>query len=258
METKVNYTVVGAFVIILLSAIILAIIWLSSGLSTEKYSYYKVYMKEAVSGLSLDSPVEYNGVNVGTVSTIRIDHKNPRIVILLLKIKSSTPVTMGTRAKLDIRSISGVSYILLEDKGTDMRPLKRISGQTFPVINTTPSIFVRLDTVLTELSTSFHQLSSSVQSLLNPENLRSIKLTLKNISKFTTTLAVNTPELENILHDTSQAARVIKSKTLPSADQAISNINNLTGNLSEVSEELKQNPSVIIRGRAQPELGPGE
>jgi phospholipid/cholesterol/gamma-HCH transport system substrate-binding protein len=88
METNVNYTIVGIFVISIISVIILAIIWLSSGLSTQTYTIYKVLMQESVSGLSPDSVVEYNGVNVGSVTTIQINKKNPQIVEVLLKIDS--------------------------------------------------------------------------------------------------------------------------------------------------------------------------
>jgi phospholipid/cholesterol/gamma-HCH transport system substrate-binding protein len=116
METNVNYTVVGAFVIVLFSSIVLAIIWLSAGFSTEKYTTYEVLMKEAVTGLSLEAPVEYNGVNVGTVTSIRIDKQNPHVVELLLKIKSDTPISKGTRARLNVRTLSGVAFILLQDK----------------------------------------------------------------------------------------------------------------------------------------------
>src|SRR3990167_263035 len=99
MEANVNYTVVGLFVIILTAAFVFGIIWLSSGAYWEKeYQTYQVFMQESVSGLNIDSPVEYNGVNVGTVSYISIDQKNPKLVQVLLSIKQGTPITLGTRA----------------------------------------------------------------------------------------------------------------------------------------------------------------
>src|SRR5436190_274322 len=107
METKVNYTMVGAFVIILTAIIILIIIWLSSGLSSKPYTIYKVYMHEAVNGLNQGAAVEFNGVNVGSVYKIRINKDNPQIVELLLKVRKDAPVTAGTRAKLDLRSLTG-------------------------------------------------------------------------------------------------------------------------------------------------------
>src|SRR5687768_2587669 len=111
METKVNYTIVGAFIILLIAAICLGIIWLASGLSLEKYTTYLVYMQESVSGLSVDSTVEYNGVDVGKVKSIELNHKNPQLVEVLLSIKSTTPITRGTSATLTSRGVTGVVYI---------------------------------------------------------------------------------------------------------------------------------------------------
>lgn len=258
METNINYTAVGAFVIALIAAIILAIIWLSAGLRVEHFTRYKVYMKEAVSGLSLDAPVEYNGVNVGAVKSIKINHKNPQLVELLLDVNTGAPITQGTRAKLDIRSLTGVAYISLRDTGTNMEPLVALPGQEYPVINTTPSILVRLDTTLTQLnysfkqiSESFHQVSNAVRSMMDQQNLNSIKQILGN-------LQVATEQLAPLLQTGKSSLQLIQSQTVPAANQAFIKMDKVTDNLFDVSTQLKQNPSRLIRGNAPQELGPGE
>lgn len=244
METNVNYTMVGAFVIALIAALIVIILWLSSGLSAESYQIYKVYMNESVSGLSTGGAVEFNGVNVGTISSIKICKQDPKLVILLLKIKADTPVTYGTRAKLDIRSLSGSTYMQLEDKGLDIRPLKALPGQDYPVIPTLPSIFVRLNTTLTQISDSFRQISDSMNHLFDRENLQSIKESLINLRQLTSVL--------------TKASQSFKVETLPAANRAFTNIGNFSEDATGLSSELKQNPAVIIRGRAALPLGPGE
>ena len=182
METNVRYTLAGTFVLLLLALIVFSVIWLSSGISTEKYSYYTVFMKESVTGLNKDGPVEFNGVEVGTIDDMIINKQNPQLIELRLKIKSPTPITVATKAKLALRgALSGAAFILLEDKGTNKTPLVRKEGEPYPVIPTVPSILVRLDTTLTQLSDSFRQISTSVKSLLSPENLEAIKRVLKKI-----------------------------------------------------------------------------
>jgi phospholipid/cholesterol/gamma-HCH transport system substrate-binding protein len=253
METNINYTVVGAFVIILTAFIVVGIIWLSSGASSNvEYSFYKVYMKESVSGLNVNAAVEYNGVSVGAVTNIEINPRNPQLVELLLRVKSSTPITQGTKAKLDMKTLSGLAFILLEDKGTDMRPLRARRGEKYPVISTTPSLLVRVDTALTQLNASFQQISASITSLLNPENIRSIKQILQASENTLRLIETQT------LPSTNNAMRLFESQTIPAANDAMMNLNNVARNLSDVSNEIKQNPAVLIRGREQPALGPGE
>lgn len=189
METNVRYTLAGTFVLVMLVLITSGVIWLSSGITTEKYSYYTVFMKESVTGLNKDGPVEFNGVEVGTIDDMIINKENPQLVELRLKIKSSTPITAGTKAKLALRgALSGAAFILLEDKGTDKTPLVKKENEPYPVIPTTPSIIVRLDTTLTQIGNGFRQLnenftqiSSAVKGLLSPENLRAIKRLLQKL-----------------------------------------------------------------------------
>lgn len=272
METNVNYTIVGIFVLALVASIIFAIIWLSSGFSFETYSTYMVYMQESVTGLNTESPVEYNGVNVGSVKTIELNRRNPQQVEVKLSIKSSTPITRGTVAMLATRGITGITYIALKDNSSDLRPLVAQHGYPFPVIKTAPSIFMRIDTALSQLSSNFHQISQSLQSLLDKDNQRSIKSILFNLNQITRTLANNGRKMDNILENTSKASlqlvplmksstttiRMLETQTLPAAYRALSNLDEVTRTLSEVSVELKQNPSILLRGVNRQTLGPGE
>jgi phospholipid/cholesterol/gamma-HCH transport system substrate-binding protein len=272
METNVNYTLVGIFVISLLAVIITTIIWLSSGLTSDTYVTYKVYMTESVSGLSIDSPVEYNGVSVGSVNSIDLNQKNPQLVELLLKIKSTTPITQGTVAMLNVKGLTGIAYIALQDKGTDTTPLVVMNDQPYPIIKTAPSFFLRLDTAVTKLNDNLHQVSNSIRMLLDQENLRSIKETLANLSKLTGALAANSENFNIILQNAATASaqfgplmksstnamQVLSSETLPSANAAASNLATISNNLSAASAAVKGNPAVLIRGRAPHALGPGE
>lgn len=258
METNVNYTIIGLFVITIVSFIILAIIWLSAGLSTEKFSIYKVYMQESVSGLSPDSVVEYNGVNVGGVKSIELNRRNPQLVELLLKIKSNTPITRGTKAKLNAKGLTGITFIELLDKGTDTAPLVAADGDEYPVITTVPSFFLQLDTALKQLNDSFRALSVSVRNLLDQENLNSFKMILLNLKDISGNIAANRGQVTSILHNTSAATQQLSpvlqsfsSQTMPQLDQTLTNV-------SDFSDELKRNPTVLLRGKAERKLGPGE
>ena len=272
METNVNYTLAGAFVITLVAAIVLSIIWLSAGFSLEQNKTYMVYMQESVTGLNIDSPVEFNGVNVGAVKDIQLNHFNPQIVEVLVNIKTSTPVTRGTTATLATRGVTGFTYVALKDTSQDLRSLVQRHGQPYPVITTSPSLFVRLDTALSQLSTDLRQVAESMQSVLDKENQLSIKDTLHNLKELTGNLAANSHKLDIILDNTAKASRqfvpllqssttalhLLETQTLPSTYRILSNLDEMTRTLSTVARELKQNPAVLIRGTRPQPLGPGE
>lgn len=272
METNINYTVVGVFVITLIGAMILAIVWLSSGFSLAQYRTYELRMTESVSGLSIDSPVEYNGVNVGAVSKISLEPHNPRVVDVLLSINTTTPITYGTVATLNTRGLTGIAIVALKDKSLDLRPLVKENGQDYPIIQTAPSFFVRLDLALTELSTNLKNVTKSINSLLSPENQQSITSMLKNLNYITDNLAGNTEKLDQIIVNTASASkqfppllqstlnamRMFESQTMPATYRLMNNLDNMTRNMTEISAEIKQNPSILVRGRVPAPMGPGE
>lgn len=251
METDVRYTIAGIFVIVLVAFITLGIIWLSAGFSVETYTIYQVNMKESVSGLSVDAAVEYNGVNVGTVKNIRISPKDPEQVEVLLRIRSSTPITQGTAATMSMRGLTGVTFVALRDKGTDKHKLKKLPGETYPIINTAPSILMRFDQALTEMNATFRRISASIEKLLNDENLNYMRDILHNIKTLTL-------ELQPIIHSSVDTINVFNRETLPRTNQAISNLDTIMGDISSIANEIKDNPSVMLRGKSPPPLGPGE
>ena len=272
MDTNVNYTVVGLFVILLTAMLAVSIIWLSSGLSVHKFSTYLVYMRESVSGLTNDGPVEYNGVSVGNVKRIELDHQNPNIVVLTLKLRSDTPITISTVATLSSRGLTGITFLALKELGTDRRPIRILPGQAYPVIRSMPSLLSRLDTFMSKMGENFTRISIAVTQLLNSQNQREIRDILVNINKITDTIAGERKDInlmmKNFTSVTQQAIPFMQSsrnlvqlmqiETLPATNKLLLNLNTISSNLVDVSKDLKRNPSVIIRGKAQPSLGPGE
>jgi len=265
MDTKVNYTVVGAFVIGLVAALIFMIIWLSAGITTQTYKYYAIYMNEAVTGLNIDSPVTYNGVEVGTVKTMTLNEKNPQQVKLLLKVISDTPITEDTRATLNAKGLTGITFVSLQNIGPSLIPLKKIPGEEYPIIQAAPSLLNRLDTVVTDLSAELNDISKSLQSVLDTENRHAFKETLQNLNKISANIAANNKNMTIILQNTAKATQQLpitiqtfNNQTLPAANQLLSSLQNVGDNLTIITNQIKQNPSILIRGQTPPPLGPGE
>ncbi len=272
MEPKVNHTIVALFISALLASILLMIIWLSSEFSLEKYSTYLVYMTESVNGLIVNAPVEYNGVEVGEVTNIQLDENNPSLVKLLIRIKSSTPVTRGTVATLASRGITSSTLVTLKDKGKDLRPLLCIGDQPYPVIPSGPSLFARLDIALSRLAGNFKQVNIALQTLLDIENLQNIKRSLANLDRVTVVLKENNKHINLILTNTAKfsqdlfpfiksstnTAQVLQSQTLPVAYRILANLNNMSRTLADLTNDVRQNPSILIRNTSPQAQGPGE
>lgn len=197
MESKVNFALVGAFVLILGATVIGGVLWFSSGKSYGKtYDTYLVYIGESVSGLTLDAPVRYRGVQVGGVRRIELAPGDPEQVKLTLDIERGTPVKQDTEARLSVQGLTGIAHIDLSGGSRESPLLKPARGQKFPVIRTGPSLMRRLDVGVTTLIANVNRSSENFNALLNEENRVALSRTLASLDRLSAMLAAHTDEMD--------------------------------------------------------------
>lgn len=285
MDPKVNYTAVGIYVVILSMALAAIVLWLSTE-HVRQYNRYLVYIKESVAGLTEKAPVKFNGVDVGYVDQITIDPEDPQEVKLILKIDASTPITKSTTATLMAQGITGTTYVGLKSKTPNAPPLQKHKNEPYPVIPSEPSLLVQLNEALREVTTglrgmsdSFKGMSEGVKNLLNQENMTA----LRNILAKTSTASNQFPDTiqkfqgaavgltsaseqvkitlqnsENAIRGLDVAIKNLTDQTLPEIYQAAHSIKQTLADVKAVASQMKQNPSVIIRGTKPIPPGPGE
>lgn len=208
MESKVNFALVGAFVLLLGTLFVGAILWLSSNKSYRTtYDTYQVYMDESVSGLSLDAPVRYRGVQVGGVRAITLAPRNSEQVQLTLDIKRGTPVKEDTLAILRVQGLTGIAHIELSGHSPSAPPLKAATGDQYPVIRTSPSLMLRLDSAVTTLLGNLNRSSERINTLLDDKNRQTMQQTMAHLEQLSAMLAKNSQTIDSGLN---QAARAME------------------------------------------------
>lgn len=206
MEAKVNFAAVGAFVLILGTALIASVLWLSSGKSLRKaYDTYLVYMIESVSGLSLDAPVRYRGVQVGAVRRIALAPDDVEKVQLTLDIERGTPVKQDTVAILQTQGLTGIAHVELAGGSRASPPLAALPGEDYPVIRADPSLMVRLDAAVTALLTNLNRSAEQFNALLDDANRRAFTEALANLNAVSRTLAGRSAEIDSGMANASKA-----------------------------------------------------
>ena len=262
MGTKLNYAAIGAFVMGLIAAFIIIAFWLAANTSSKSYNTYAVYMQESVSGLSQDAPVKYNGVVVGSVNQIKLNPDNPQEVILLLKIETGTPITEATTATLTTQGITGIAFIELKGGHIGAPPLTAKEDEDYPVIKNSPSLLLRLDIALSDLTSRLINVSAGLNKLLNPENQKAFKESLANIAKltnsFNTQLPTTVKSFNKFTDEAASTFKTLSEDSLPETTETIAKLRSVSNELLNLSRDLEQNPSMLIRGRASPPPGPGE
>jgi len=208
METKLNQTVVGVFVLVLGAAGIAAVLWLGSGrLSQKEYRPYLAYFTESVSGLNLHAPVKSRGVAVGSVREISLDPTNPERVQLLLEVEKGTPVKEDTVAILGVQGLTGIAYIELSGGTRDSPTLREAPGDGAPVIRTGPSLMRRLDTAGTTLLSDLDESARRLNDVLDKDTRANLRAAIADLRQVTQAFAHRSADLEAVVAGTALMAR---------------------------------------------------
>lgn len=261
MESKINYTVVGFFVITLSILAVITGFWLTAARSHKAYTIYQVYMNESVGGLSEQAPVKFNGVQVGYISKIELNYKNMQQSHLLLAIEEDVPITTSTVATLHSQGITGVTYLGLKAQTPDAPLLQKKPGERYPEIKAGPSFLLQIDITIREVANKLKEASNAISRLLDTENLKNIKATLDNIQKASEELPSTVQRISQasaqVTNAMAQTKNTLHNLSAPSVE-LIQRLEGTASNLEQLTNELKQNPSMLLRGKQSEPLGPGE
>ncbi len=244
MESKINYTIVGVFVILLLAGLIAFVFWLGKYGYKQKYDYYYVHMSESVAGLSPESSVKYRGVDVGIVEKIQLNPENSEEVDLLLKLKHGTPIKVDTRAKLNSFGLTGLTYVELAGKRKDAPLLAR--GDQIPTIPTVPSTFARLDESLTIISEKLGRALDKIARLLSDQNLKNLADILSEMKTMTSDISAQLQGL-NRLVDSSMAMEEKITKAFARVESAAVSVEKMAGSLKHEYADSDQNLVKLVR-----------
>ncbi len=240
METKVSYSIVGAFVLVLGAVLVAGVLWLASGGAWQKqYGLYLAVMDESVAGLNLNAPVKFNGVDVGKVRAIELDHVNPNRVNLLFAIERGTPVREDTIAVLKTQGLTGIAYVELSGGAAGSPPLGTLAGNEYPVIRTKPSLSARLENVLTSVLTRLDGTSNAINAILSAENQAAFRSALADIAIVARTIAAR--------RDTIDAGITQAGRTLDNTARATVQLEAVVARIGRSADAVEKMGNEVAR-----------
>ncbi len=273
MKMSVENLARVAFALVILVGVVIGFAWYL--LSSGQYTTYQIVTRDSVSGLIVDAPVEFHGVEVGKV--VKVELTNPRLVTVLLTIRKDVPITAGTVATITSRGLAtrgftGYVYISLEDSGADPHPLVAEGDNHFPRIATAPSRSVNLDTAISQVNENVQYMTELLRSTLDQNTIASFKQSVDNLQQVTRTLANNNRKLNSIIVNTAQASnqfkpllessndtvKALQFQILPEAYRTIDKMDRLSESLNGIASKIDREPSILLRGSVSPMPGPGE
>lgn len=243
MESKVNYTAVGLFVVLLGALLGGLAWWLATGGQQIPTRPYLIYATDNVSGLKTDSNVLYRGVTVGKVASIEIDPKNPALIRIEVNIDRNVPIRNDTVAQLSPLGVTGLSAVNLIG-GASSTPLPTPPGEPEPVIPYKPSVFTQIEGGINDAAITLARISQRVDALLSPANVQSISDTLRNLQTLSSTLAANQTNIDQTFANARQTSANLvqmsaQGSTLMRQSQAlVQRLDGVTAQLGAVMPQI--------------------
>lgn len=268
METRAHHVLIGAFTIAVVAAGVLFALWLAKISLNRQFHYYDVLFTEAVTGLSTGSAVQYNGIQVGEVSQLKLDPRDPRKVLARIRVTADTPVKTDTRAKLGLVGFTGVAFVQLSGGAPDTPLLLPTSKDPVPTIPAESSALTKLLSSGTDVVTSLNVILDRLGQVVSSKNVATINRTLANIDRTTAALASERDDLRTLIQQATAAAGELNQalasanqlvsgparQTLQSAQQAMVSLQQSTATLSRLLTENQGSLASGLRGVDQ--IGP--
>jgi paraquat-inducible protein B len=242
MGTKINPTVIGAFVVGAIALAVVGVLLFGGGQFFREKFTYVLYFDGSVQGLNVGAPVVFRGVQVGQVSKVEAlaDPKDLTIRIAVfvelvrgsLKVKGGTisdphkavegMIQRGLRASLRMQSfVTGLLYVNL-DMHPDT-PIKRLGLDTqYPELPTMPT---EMEQMLATVQQTLAELGKlPLEALLN-EVLGTFKrlnglLEVPELKKALEALDGLTVSANQLLHNADGQVGPLGAKLAAAADSA--------------------------------------
>lgn len=251
METRANYTIIGAFTLAVVAAAFGFVYWFAGPEDTSGRKVYEIIFSESVAGLREGNSVLFNGIPVGQVTQLGLVPGQPGQVKVLVGINRNVPVLADARAGLQMQGITGIVAVMISGGKPDAAPLA-IGPDGYPRI---PAAGTLGFAGLVDSAQNVAQRIQQVLDAIKPEDVSKI---VNNVETFSSALAARSDDVSNVLRRsdelverlntvannvdsvvlTLKGAMEDKNGLLVQATEAASSVRVLANNLDQRTAEL--------------------
>lgn len=224
METRANYVLIGSFTLAVLAAAFGFVLWFKQAGTAQTRIAYRIVFDGAVSGLRTGANVNFNGIRIGEVDSVKID--DPHTVVAMIKVERKAPVRKDTTIGLEFQGLTGIAAIAMKGGAVDA-----------------PEVQPDDDGILTLRADSqsgqdFTEAARAVLQNVNrvvSENQDSVRNAVKNIEAFSAALSENAKRIDSIM---SGLEMMMNKDGKGELQAAVASFKELSDNLDKRTAEI--------------------
>lgn len=237
METKANYVAVGAFVLLGVLGLLIALLWLAGAQYQKEYAYYRAYFSGSVTGLGKGTPVRYDGIDVGQVSGLSFDPDNPKLVIVTMAISPSLPIHNDSAASIASEGLTGGAYVEI-DGGSKNAPIVQPGSLSQPaVIRSKPSTLQELEESAPQLVAKLNHIADALNDVVNKQNRQALAELLDHLRNTSAVLDRDGPAIGHMLKNLDTASGSLNAD-LADMHQVLGDADTATKRIDRLADDI--------------------
>lgn len=256
METKANYSIVGFFTVLVIVATFGFIYWMAEYGRGGPMVPLTIRIPGSANGLSVGSPVRFNGIQIGSVTGLSIDHDDPAFSVAQSEVREDAPIRTNTKAVLEIQGLTGAAYVELAGGvgGDSLFQKARETGKTAMLVadqSSVTNLLATADKIMQKADSTITDLQGFVADARGPltgtlrnaetfskalaDNADGIDTFLKSVSALSDTITGLSGRLDSTL---SAAEDLLKAVDKNKVNQILANAQTVTSNLADASGKV--------------------
>lgn len=199
METRANYTIIGAFTLLVMAGVFGFVYWFMRPLTNEDRKAYEIVYSGTVSGLRQGNTVTFNGIPVGQVAKLGLVPDRPNEVLVRVDVDANVPVLSDARAGLESQGLTGIVAVAIRGGEPGAKPL--------PIgPNGLPRITADGGSGMAGLISTVQDVARRVNGILDAIDPEQVKQIVANATAFSDALASKSEDVATLLSRANQIA----------------------------------------------------
>lgn len=185
METRASYVLVGSFVLGLVAAAVIFVLWIGRSDGGRNLVTYKLNFTGSVTGLAPGAAVRYRGINKGEVRAIGIKPGQDDVIEVTIRVDADTPIYTDTVASLEAQGLTGSPFVQIKRSpkpGVEGKKIEDAEREKF-VIQGESAGLERIFEEFPKAIASVTNLADRASALLDKENQENFKSMLRGASE---------------------------------------------------------------------------
>lgn len=221
METRANYTIIGAFTLLVMAGAFGFVYWFMRPLTNEDRKAYEIVYSGTVSGLRQGNTVTFNGIPVGQVAKLGLIPEHPNEVLVRIDVDSNVPVLSDARAGLESQGLTGIVAVAIRGGEPGAKPLT--IGP-----NGLPRIAADGGSGMAGLISTVQDVARRVNGILDAIDPEQVKQIVSNATAFSDALASKSEDVASLLARANQIAGQLQDLATK-ADSVMADIKKASG-----------------------------